>query len=77
MAKEKQDESAANLYEDEYFGEDNEKKKSQRDKFIQPSTISRLRDHNASWNTLIFLEIFWYHVLNYLLIGPLINLLYY
>ncbi|KAL4429727.1 hypothetical protein ABPG74_001413 [Tetrahymena malaccensis] len=68
--------TTANVFEDEYFGEDSQKKVEKRNQFIKPETFYRLRDHHIDWNNKVFFEIFWYHLLFYLLIGPLINLVY-
>ncbi|EGR32893.1 hypothetical protein IMG5_067760, partial [Ichthyophthirius multifiliis] len=68
--------TSINIMEDEYFGEDNQKKENDRNKFINPETINRLRDHQVTFNLGIFLEFFWYHILFYVFLGPLVNLIY-
>ncbi|KAL4470079.1 hypothetical protein ABPG72_008738 [Tetrahymena utriculariae] len=69
--------TTSGLLEDEYFGEDSEKKQNKRNKFINPDLFNKLRDHHVDWDFNVFFEIFWYHILNYMIIGPFINLVYY
>ncbi|KAL4442385.1 hypothetical protein ABPG74_005726 [Tetrahymena malaccensis] len=69
--------TTAGLLEDEYFGEDSEKKQNKRSKFINPDLFNKLRDHHVDWDFNVFFEIFWYHILNYMIIGPFITLVYY
>lgn len=68
--------TTVNLLEDEYFGEDSDKKQQKRDKFINPQAFSKLRDHHVDWDMGVFVEILWYHIFFYLLVGPLINIIY-
>ncbi|EAR82843.2 transmembrane protein, putative (macronuclear) [Tetrahymena thermophila SB210] len=68
--------TTANIFEDEYFGEDSQKKVEKRNKFINPETFYRLRDHHVDWDNQVFFEIFWYHLLFYFMVGPIINLIY-
>ncbi|EAS03998.2 transmembrane protein, putative (macronuclear) [Tetrahymena thermophila SB210] len=69
--------TTAGLLEDEYFGEDSEKKQNKRSKYINPDMFNKLRDHHVDWDYNVFFEIFWYHILNYMLIGPFVTLVYY
>ncbi|EAS02906.2 transmembrane protein, putative (macronuclear) [Tetrahymena thermophila SB210] len=67
--------SGENVFEDEYFSEDSQKKSQKRQRLLNPDLFYKLKDHQIQWNNSIFIEFLIYHILFYYLFGPLISLI--
>ncbi|KAL4444415.1 hypothetical protein ABPG74_016708 [Tetrahymena malaccensis] len=67
--------SGENVFEDEYFSEDSQKKSQKRQRLLNPDLFYKLKDHQIQWNNKIFIEFMIYHILFYYLLGPFINLI--
>ncbi|KAL4491886.1 hypothetical protein ABPG72_006141 [Tetrahymena utriculariae] len=67
--------SGENVFEDEYFSEDSQKKSQKRQRLLNPDLFYKLKDHQIQWNNSVFVEFMIYHILFYYLFGPFINLI--